>query len=400
MRVALTYRVLPHWRVPVFRRLARWPGIVFHAFHGGDFPGTPTVNGKDLSGFDHTQMWTLRFSRSSAHAVAGLPFCPTLLWHLLRFRPDVILAEGNSNLLNNFLVFFYATLTRTPVVFWTLGELRHDRPLSKVQRLFRWVTKVMERRSAALLGYSSRAIDYFDRQGYPKECQFRAVNCVDTDEVQKRIERARDQVEPLREKLNLQGRRVLLYVGSITGAKRLEDLVTVYSHLRGRFPDLALVLVGDGAHRPTLEKWVESQGVPDVIFPGQVIADVSSYFLLGDIFVLPWLGGLAISEAMAHGLPVLVTEADGCEVDLVDEGKNGYVLPLGDQRALEDCLTLMLEQPERVEAMGIHSRWIIDHRYNIHSYMENVVGALEYAYARGGKRRRQKATMAKLEPTR
>lgn len=398
MRVALTYRVLPHWRVPVFRRLARWPGIQFRAFHGGDFPGTPTVNGKDLSGFDHTEMWTLRMTRASAHAVAGLPFCPTLLWHLVRFRPDVILAEGNSNLLNNFLVFFYATLTRTPVVFWTLGELRHDRPLSAVQRLFRWVTRVMEKRSAALLGYSSRAIEYFDRQGYPKERQFRAVNCVDTDEVQKRIDRARDQVEPLRAKLNLQGRRVLLYVGSITGAKRLEDLIAVYARLRARFPDLALLLVGDGAHRPVLEKLVQDQQVPDVIFAGQVIEGVSSYFLLGDIFVLPWLGGLAISEAMAHSLPVLVTEADGCEVDLVEEGKNGFVLPLGDQRALETCLTTMLEQPEQIDAMGLHSRWIIDHRYNIHTYMENVVRAIEYAH--DGRGTRGQKVPAKLEPTR
>lgn len=386
MRVALTYRVLPHWRVPVFRRLARWPGIQFHAFHGGDFPGTPTVNGKDLSGFEHTQMWTWRFTRASAQAVAGLPFCPTLLWHLLRFRPDVILAEGNSNLLNNFLVYFYSTLTRTPIVFWTLGELRHDRPLSVVQRLFRWITRVMEKRSAALLGYSSRAIDYFDRQGYPKERQFRAVNCVDTDEVQKRIDRAESQVDGLRAKLKLEGRRVLLYVGSITEAKRLEDLIAVYSRLRLRFPDLALLLVGDGAHRAALEKLVQSQQVPDVIFAGQVIEEVSNYFLLGDLFVLPWLGGLAISEAMAHRLPVLVTEADGCEVDLVEQGKNGFVLPLGDQQALEKCLLDLLEHPEQIEAMGAHSRWIIDHRYNIHTYMENVVRSLEYAHAtrRGG----------------
>lgn len=386
MRVALTYRVLPHWRVPVFRRLARSPGVEFRAFHGGDFPGTPTVNGTDLSGFDHSQLWTIRFVRSSAGAVAGLPFCPTLPWQLLRFWPDVILAEGNSNLLNNFLVFAYATLTRTPIVFWTLGELRHERQLSRVQKLFRWITRVMETRSAALLGYSTRAIEYFDRQGYPKERQFRAVNCVDTDLVRDRIARARPHVDVLRTRLGLDGKRVLLFVGSITASKRLEDLIDVYARLRERFPDLGLLLVGDGDYRSTIERIVAERRLEDVIFAGKVIDDVSQYFLLGDIFVMPSLGGLAISEAMAHGLPVLVTEADGCEVDLVEQGKNGYILPLGDQQVLENALHSLLANPQATLAMGEHSQWIIDNRYNIHTYMENVVRSLEFACKRKEKR--------------
>ena len=55
MRVALTYRVLQHWRVPVFRRLSTSPGIVFRAFHGADIPGTDAVNGVVIAGaFDLT----------------------------------------------------------------------------------------------------------------------------------------------------------------------------------------------------------------------------------------------------------------------------------------------------------------------------------------------------------
>jgi glycosyltransferase involved in cell wall biosynthesis len=97
---------------------------------------------------------------------------------------------------------------------------------------------------------------------------------------------------------------------------------------------------------------------------------------------MPSLGGLAISEAMAHGLPVLVTEADGCEVDLVEPGRNGYILPLGDQQAFEQTLADLLDDPEKARAMGQHSRWIIENRYNIHTYMENVVRALEFACRR------------------
>ena len=196
MRVALTYRVLQHWRVPVFQRLANWPDIDFRAFHGADIPGTQAINGTDLRGFAHKQMATLPLRIRRGSTAAGLPLCPLLPWHLARFRPDVILAEGNSNLLNNLLVFAYAAIWRTPIVFWTLGELRQKTPPSRTQRLFRRLTRWMESRSAALLGYSSLAIEYFDRQGFPKERQFRAVNCVDTDQVFAHIEAAEEKPNP------------------------------------------------------------------------------------------------------------------------------------------------------------------------------------------------------------
>ena len=117
-----------------------------------------------------------------------------------------------------------------------------------------------------------------------------------------------------------------------------------------------------------------------MIFAGEQIEQVSSYFLLGDIFVLPGLGGLGISEAMAHSLPVVVTKADGCELDLVESGRNGYIVGVGDVTELTNKLTSMLADRELLDRMGAHSRWIIDHKYNINTYMANVVAALEYAY--------------------
>jgi glycosyltransferase involved in cell wall biosynthesis len=379
-RVVLTYRVLQHWRTPVFRRLASWPGFRFMALHGGDFPGTKAVNGKQLSGFEHRELATLRFDLARDDNAIPMPLCPTLPWHLWRERPDVILTEGGSNLFNNFLTYAYAALTRTPIVWWTLGELRGEQALSRTQRLFRWLVRQMELRATALLGYSSVAIEYFDRQGYPKERQFRAVNCVDTDKVMEETRKALPRVDALRKQYDLEGKRVLLFVGALIPPKRLEDLIHAHARLVKRHPDLRLLIVGGGSHREALEREVEAIGAEGVIFTGQVIDDVHAYFELGDVFVLPGLGGLAISEAMAHGLPVLATEADGCEVDLVEEGMNGYLLPVGDRDVLEARLEEILDDPERLERMSAHSRWVIDNRYNIHTYMENVAAAVRYAH--------------------
>jgi glycosyltransferase involved in cell wall biosynthesis len=371
---------MQHWRTPVFRRLAQWPGIEFRAFYGADFPGTKTVSGKDLSGFDHHRMATIKVRLPYEGEAIGLPICPALPWNLARYWPDVILAEGANNI-NNAMVYAYAALTRTPVVWWTLGELRKHEQMSLKMRAWRTLHWALERRSTALLGYSSLALQYFDSMGYPREMQFRAVNCVDTDRVLARLEGARAAVPELRTRLGLDGCRVLLFVGALTPVKRLEDLLLAYRTLRARFPDLRVLIVGDGPHRRPLEEFAAAQGVGDgVVFAGEQIETVSSYFLLGDIFVLPGLGGLGISEAMAHSLPVVVTKADGCELDLVETGRNGYIVGVGDVAGLTSALGGMLADRELLAGMGAHSRWIIDNKYNINTYMANVVAALEYAY--------------------
>ena len=54
--------------------------------------------------------------------------------------------------------------------------------------------------------------------------------------------------------------------------------------------------------------------------------ELSSYFFNADVFILPGAGGLAINEALAHGLPIVSTTGDGTIVDLLDQGVNGYFL--------------------------------------------------------------------------
>ena len=135
LKLAITYRVIWHWRLPIFQRLARQPDYDVRVFHGEDFPGTKTVNASRIEGVPHVQMFTIRWL-SRLLPLPEWPICPGLLYHLWRFRPDVILSEANSNLLNNFQVFLYAGLTKTPVVFWTLGALRGKTSQNTFQRVY------------------------------------------------------------------------------------------------------------------------------------------------------------------------------------------------------------------------------------------------------------------------
>ena len=118
IRVVVTYRVCQHWRAHIFAKLNARTDLELAVFHGQSIPNTKCVNGDNLDGFEHIEHFTATLP--GAKKWVFHPFIWQSLW---KYRPDVILAEGGSNLFTNFLVLAYAKLFRRPVVWWTLGEL-------------------------------------------------------------------------------------------------------------------------------------------------------------------------------------------------------------------------------------------------------------------------------------
>jgi glycosyltransferase involved in cell wall biosynthesis len=67
----------------------------------------------------------------------------------------------------------------------------------------------------------------------------------------------------------------------------------------------------------------------------------------------PW--GLVVNEAMACGLPIIVSSVAGCSTDLVDDSWNGYVVPPRDSEKLSVAINSLLRQPELRQQMSAHS---------------------------------------------
>ena len=123
-----------------------------------------------------------------------------------------------------------------------------------------------------------------------------------------------------------------------------------------------LVLVGDGDLRPELER--RSQPINDHLkFTGfRNQSELPAFFDLCDLFVLPsedepW--GLVVNEVMSVGRAVIVSDRVGCAPDLVKDGVNGYIYPVGDVAALGEAIARALESRDRLIAMGKASAGII-----------------------------------------
>ena len=117
----------------------------------------------------------------------------------------------------------------------------------------------------------------------------------------------------------------------------------------------AMIFLGDGELLPALRARLEPVFGKRLIAPGFVNqGDLGKYFNAADIFVLParfdrW--GLVVNEAMAFGLPVIVSDRCGCRHDLVKE-QTGMVFRDNDTASLRSAMESVLKSPERLPEMG------------------------------------------------
>ncbi len=175
-----------------------------------------------------------------------------------------------------------------------------------------------------------RAAEYLIKHGFPPDRIWRGYNVVDNEYFGSRTEQIRRNEQVWRENLGLP-EKYFLYVGRFSPEKNLIRLLRAYRIYCNKMQKQSwrLVLVGSGPQEKELRKISESLELHNVFFPGfKQIEELPYYYTLGSCFVLPSISeswGLAINEAMASGLPVLVSWKCGCAPELVHPGVNGYL---------------------------------------------------------------------------
>lgn len=177
---------------------------------------------------------------------------------------------------------------------------------------------------------------------------------------------------------------VAVYCAKLVSWKRPMDLLQAFARATdnraaGSFPSPAfLVFAGDGAERMALEHAADSLGIAErVRFLGFVNqSQLPGIYASSDFLVLPsqhepW--GLVVNEAMACGLPAVVSDRVGAHRDLITPGVDGLVFPMGDVESLAAVLCGLFTDPARIRQMGHAARA----RIQTWSYRENVAGFVQ-----------------------
>jgi glycosyltransferase involved in cell wall biosynthesis len=184
-------------------------------------------------------------------------------------------------------------------------------------------------------------------------------------------------------------KRIILCVANLRHGKGHHDLLAAATQVLPRFPDVALVLVGEGALRAALEARVAHAGLRDrVHFLGQR-EDVPALLAAAKLFVLPsHEEGFpnALLEAMAHGLPVVATRVGGVP-EAVVHGETGLLVPPQDPAALAEALGALLRDPDLAQKMGRAGRERAASQFTLDRMVRETEALYAELLARTGQRR-------------
>ena len=164
-------------------------------------------------------------------------------------------------------------------------------------------------------------------------------------------------LEPFRRALpaDLPAGRKLLFVGRLEPRKGFPIAVRAFALLAQRMPDVRLLVVGEGRDRKALRE-LDADVRARVTMLGHVTrAELPTYHAAADVFIGSALGsesfGIVLVEAMAAGLPVVVSDIAGYR-EVVHEGIEGLLVPPSDPEALAAALTRVLDDASLAARLG------------------------------------------------
>src|SRR5207253_6341544 len=212
--------------------------------------------------------------------------------------------------------------------------------------------------------------EYLITLGLPRDRVFTGYDVVDNEYFATNAAHVRANQAAFRRELNLP-ERYFLASARFVEKKNLLTLLRAYASYRelaGRLEGLSpwdLVLLGAGPLRETLSSQLSTLNLRrHVLLPGFIqYRKLPAYYALADAFVhasVPEQWGLVDNEAMATGLPVIVSNRCGCVPDLVAEGKNGFTFDPASVKSLSKLMLDMWRLPNgRREEMQQESRRIV-----------------------------------------
>ena len=285
----------------------------------------------------------------------------TIVQEVRRRRFDVLLVHG-YNSLTNLLAILTAKLTGTRVLI--RGDTRkmdhHRRSGGKralKSALFKFVDGFVS------IGTLNR--EYYADHGVDVRRLFFAPFCVSN--LAFRLQGASHVAARarVRAKLGLgQDEVLVLFVSKLTAKKRADDLIRAFALIERQFANARLVIAGSGEQAEELRNLAADLSPQRLIFVGfHNQSELPGLYAASDVFVLPsakepW--GLVVNEAMAAGLPVIVSDEVGAAPDLVEGKGTGVVFPCGDVTALAQALATLIGSLDVRKSLGAAASRLID----------------------------------------
>jgi glycosyltransferase involved in cell wall biosynthesis len=378
LRLAVFASHPTQYQAPVFRELAKRNDIHPVVLYGSDHGSAAAYD----SGFGRNVKWDIpllegydfeilenRARRKNVNAFLGISV-PDVAERLASAKCDAALimgwqTRGHVQAIRAAaghgiptLLFGESTLAMRPSSKWRAG-IRAVAWLPVRRRAYAFLFGRID----GFLTLGTRNEAYYSHFGVPAGKMFRVGYGVENERFELSDSDKTIARTSVRTRLGIQDAAfVFVSVAKIQEKKRPMDLLNAFSIVSGNVPGARLVYVGDGPQRSELEAEVARRGLSGrVTLAGFVNQEmIPQFYAAADCMVLPsdsgetW--GLAVNEALASGMPVIVSDSVGCAPDLVGDGE-GRIFPFADTIALAQAMESIARSDHHARArMGERGR--------------------------------------------
>jgi glycosyltransferase involved in cell wall biosynthesis len=367
---------------PLYRRLAETPEVELRVYYA--HRPTPEEQGVGfgvafewdvdlLDGYDHRFLRNVAARPDTEHFTG----CdtPEIAEIVERERFDAFLVNG-WQVRSYWQAMLACWRAGTPVLVRSDSQLPTDRSALK-RTVKRALYPRFLGRVEAGLATGTRSAEYF--RYYGAQRVVRSPHFVDNARFRAEAASARSRREELRRGWGIpRDAFVLLFAGKLVEKKRPADVVRAVA--RSGRGDVHVLVAGEGELRGDVEREARALGVGLHVAGFMNQSRIAEAYAAADAIVVPsdaretW--GLVVNEAMASGLPALVSRDAGCSVDLVLEGRTGHTFDCGDVESLGALVAGLAADRHRSRAMGAAASAHIE-RFSVDAAAEGVLAGCE-----------------------
>lgn len=383
IKVLFDQRVIPNYRIGIFRKLS------------------------DMHGIDLTvSYWKNRFTDNTPHVSNNLGFRTVLFnpkvksingktyWiniDLIKYifikRPDVVIGPiamfCQKSIISKALEIIIKHLSGVRFVYRTsFGLLPGVRPNTSPKGLRKLFYKLLYR-DVVVTTYTERAASIARSQGCPSDRIFIDYNSMDSEELLKIYKELSETGKTWNgdfyDKYGINADDFVLFTSRISREKRLDVLIDAWKQVVKKFKNVQLVVVGSGPVKDEAIKQAHPIGEQIVFVDGiYETKELAKFYYLSSMVVFPGYATLSTHFAMCFGKPIISSQY-GNEGEYVQDGINGFVYDYGNVKRLAKKIEVLLGDKKLRENFGIESTHKVRKQINVEHLLSTIVLAIRKA---------------------
>lgn len=282
------------------------------------------------------------------------PILPTLIYELIKIKPDIVQAAEDFQI-STLLTVIWSIFSKKPIVVYQ-GMYRYVSSLPWLHKLYlNTLGMVIYKFSKGFIAKTNSAKEFL------------ISHKVSTQKIKvipvgiNRNQYVENKTAFLRELIGITEGKILLNIGRMVPEKDQKTLILALEIVRKKFPNVYLVIIGDGPEKNNLIKIINEKNLKDFVFlisekiPNYKMNEVYSDCFLNLIPATYEIFNLTMLESISCGLPVIACNRGGM-ADVIKPGVNGYLFEEGDYKKCAEYIVELLENPDKYKMLSLNAK--------------------------------------------